>query len=411
MAPTIIGCPANITVSANASCQATVSWTVPTASDNCGGALASTSTKSPGSVFSLGSTVVTYTATDAAGNTSTCSFTVVVQDDMPPQFSACSDIKVSSGGSCQANVTWVAPVASDCGAITVTSSHNSGDIFPVGTTQVTYTAIDSDGHNSTCSFNVVVEDKTAPLIASCPSNIIVKTKNSCEAAVSWTEPTAIDNCFGVTVTKSHSPGAVFPAGTTVVKYTATDAHGNETVCQFNVTVKVEDLPAISNCPGNIQVESNEYGEAVVEWTIPTATAVCGEVTLTSSHQPGDSFPIGTTTVEYKAEDPFGNVSYCRFQVEVKQQEIEIDISQIVTPDGNTQNDEWIVENIEKFTNNKVVIVDRWGSVIYTASGYNNESVVWKGYNRNGDLVPAGTYFYTISVRYGPSCLRKLDLLN
>ena len=208
--PTITGCPSNITVSANASCQATVNWTAPTASDNCGGSVTLTSTKSPGTIFSLGSTLVTYTATDVAGNTSTCSFTVVVQDDMPPQFSACSDIKVSAGGSCNASVTWVAPVASDCGPITVTSSHNSGDIFPVGTTQVTYTAIDSDGNTSTCSFNVIVEDKTPPLFASCPSNIIVKAKNSCEASVSWTEPTAIDNCLGVTVTKSHSPGSCLP---------------------------------------------------------------------------------------------------------------------------------------------------------------------------------------------------------
>jgi len=409
--PTIAGCPSNITVSVNASCQATVNWTAPTASDNCGGAVTLTSSKNPGTVFPIGSTPVTYTATDVAGNTSTCSFTIVVQDDMPPQFSGCSDVKVSSGGSCQASVTWVAPVASDCGPLTVTSSHNSGSIFPVGTTQVTYTAVDSDGHSSTCSFNVIVEDKTPPLFASCPSNVIAKAKNSCDASVSWTEPTAIDNCLGVTVTKSHSPGGVFPAGTTAVKYTATDAHGNQTVCQFSVTVEVEDLPVISNCPENIHVNSDESGDAAVEWTVPTAKAACGAVTLTSSHKPGDIFPIGTTTVEYKAEDPFGNVAYCRFQVEVKQQEIEIDISQIVTPDGNTQNDEWIVANIENFADNKVVIVDRWGGVIYTASGYNNESVVWKGYNRNGDLVPTGTYFYTISVRYGPSVFEKTGFIE
>ena len=89
----------------------------------------------------------------------------------------------------------------------------------------------------------------------------------------------------------------------------------------------------------------------------------------------------------------------------------IEISQIVTPDGNAQNDEWILENIENFADNKVVIVDRWGGVIYTASGYNNETVVWKGNNRNGDLVPTGTYFYTISVRYGPSVFEKTGFIE
>ena len=88
--PVISGCPSNITVNANASCQATVSWTVPTVSENCGGGLTLTTTKNPGTVFGLGTTVVTYTATDAAGNSSTCSFNVIVQDNSNPVISGMS---------------------------------------------------------------------------------------------------------------------------------------------------------------------------------------------------------------------------------------------------------------------------------------------------------------------------------
>jgi gliding motility-associated-like protein len=198
-----------------------------------------------------------------------------------------------------------------------------------------------------------------------------------------------------------------------VKYTAADATGNQVVCEFDVTVKVVDIPVFTYCPENIQVKSNEYGEAVVDWAVPTATTACSAVplTLTSSHQPGDIFPIGTTTVKYKAEDPFGNAGYCEFQVQVQQTEIDINVSPLVTPDGNAQNDEWIVTNIENFKDNKVVIVDRWGSVIYTASGYNNQSVVWNGSNRQGSVVPTGTYFYTISVRYGPAVFEKTGFIE
>ncbi len=411
--PTFNACPSTITVSANASCQAIVNWTQPTTSDNCGGPVTLTSTNTPGSVFSLGSTTVTYTATDAAGNVSTCSFAIVVEDNTAPQVSGCSDVIVSAASSCETNVSWLAPVATDCGSVTVTSSHNAGDIFPVGTTEVTYTATDNNGNISTCSFNVIVEDKTSPLFSNCPADVVVTVNDACEASVNWIEPIASDNCDGVTVTKSHAPGAIFPAGTTMVKYTAIDAHGNQTVCQFDVTVKVEDIPVFSYCPENIQTKSNENGEAIVDWALPAATTACSAVpiTLTASHQPGEVFPIGTTTVEYKAEDPFGNAGYCQFQVQVVQTEIEIDISQVVTPDGNTHNDEWIVTNIENFKDNKVVIVDRWGSVIYTASGYNNETVVWRGDNRNGALVPTGTYFYTISVRYGPSVFEKTGFIE
>ena len=407
-----IACPSNIIVSANASCQAAVNWTVPTASDNCGGPVTLTSTNSPGSIFPLGSTMVTYTATDVVGNVSTCSFAVIVEDNTAPQISGCSDVIVSAGSTCKANASWTAPVVADCSSVTITSSHNVGDIFDVGTTPVTYTATDNRGNTSTCSFNVIVEDKTSPVFANCPGNVAVTVNNSCESSVSWNEPIASDNC-DVTVTKSHEPGAIFPAGTTPVKYLATDARGNQSVCEFTVTVKVVDIPVFSYCPENIQTKSNENGEAIVDWALPTATTACSAVplTLTSSHQPGNAFPIGTTTVKYKAEDPFGNAGYCQFEVQVIQTEIELDISRVVTPDGNTQNDEWIVNNIEKFKDNKVVIVDRWGSVIYTASGYNNESVVWNGSNRQGSLVPTGTYFYTISVRYGPSMFEKTGFVE
>ena len=58
--------------------NATVSWTPPTASDNSGEAVTLTSDYSPDDIFTTGTTTVTYTATDAYGNTGTSTFDVVV---------------------------------------------------------------------------------------------------------------------------------------------------------------------------------------------------------------------------------------------------------------------------------------------------------------------------------------------
>jgi hypothetical protein len=78
-----ITCPANITVNASpGACSATVTFTV-TATDNCSVPVVVSSPPS-GSVFALGTTTVHSTATDAAGNQSTCSFTVTVKDVTPP---------------------------------------------------------------------------------------------------------------------------------------------------------------------------------------------------------------------------------------------------------------------------------------------------------------------------------------
>jgi hypothetical protein len=82
--PPTITCPANIFVAATASCPPAVSRTVnftTTASDNCPGVTVVCSPAS-GSIFPVGTTSVTCTATDASGNTASCSFTVTV-------FTAC----------------------------------------------------------------------------------------------------------------------------------------------------------------------------------------------------------------------------------------------------------------------------------------------------------------------------------
>ena len=81
--PPSISCPANITVNAPVgTCSAVVSFTVG-ASDNCSVPTVLSSPAS-GSVFPVGTTTVTATATDAAGNASSCSFTVTVKDVTPP---------------------------------------------------------------------------------------------------------------------------------------------------------------------------------------------------------------------------------------------------------------------------------------------------------------------------------------
>ena len=77
--PIISGTPSNETVNTGSGLPiVTVSWTPPTASDNSGEAVTLTSDYTPGDRFSIGTTTVTYTATDTYGNTATSTFNVVV---------------------------------------------------------------------------------------------------------------------------------------------------------------------------------------------------------------------------------------------------------------------------------------------------------------------------------------------
>ncbi|RYF32195.1 MAG: HYR domain-containing protein [Cytophagaceae bacterium] len=122
--------------------------------------------------FPLGTTVVTWTATDASGNTSTCTQTVIVKDATQPTISCAGNINQgTSAGSCDASVATPDPtIADNCGtggltltwamtgATTATSPatgiNNVGTkTFNVGVTTITYTVKDAAGNTSTCSSN------------------------------------------------------------------------------------------------------------------------------------------------------------------------------------------------------------------------------------------------------------------
>ena len=408
--PVISACPTSFTVNANAACKAIVTWEAPTISDNCN--VVVTSNYNPGDEFPLGITTVIYTATDDGGNKATCSFEVEVIDNTPPLIFNCpTDITVIANENCAAIVNWTAPEAFDNCAVTMTSDYQPGNIFPIGVTEVTYTAVDGNGAVATCAFKVTVEDRTIPVFHNCVTEIGATADATCQAVVTWDAPQVFDNCGIAALTNSHNSGDLFPVGITEVEYKATDVHGNIAVCVFNVHVRNAVPPLISGCPADIFAKAGESGELMIDWPEPTAVAACGSVSMTRSHSPNGIFSVGSTTVQYVARDEAGDESVCMFKIVITYEELKFDISKVVTPDGDGLNDAWLLSNIEKFRDNRVTIIDRWGNVIYTASGYDNESVVWTGLNANGVPVPTGTYFYAITVQFRSEMVDKRGFIE
>jgi gliding motility-associated-like protein len=397
--PVIAGCPSTIHVFASANCKAIVNWTSPTASDNCS-VQTFTSTHAPGSQFDLGSTTVTYTATDAVGNTSTCSFTVNVTDNTPPVITSCpANINISAAANCKALVNWTAPTASDnCAVQTFTSTHAPNSEFVLGSTTVTYTATDAAGNSATCSFVVNVADNTPPIITGCPANLTIQANPNCKAFASWTTPMATDNCSTASLSASYSSGSEFDVGTTVVTYTALDNAGNQSTCTFNVIVTNNQTISVTGCPSDIELYADETGSAEVNWVEPVFAVNCGTLEVQRSAAPG-RFQVGQSTVKYLATDQLNNTSTCSFSVTVLLREVNIRLSQLVTPDGDGYNDTWKIFEIDQYPDNEVIVYDRWGSAVFKTQKYNNESNAWDG-TRSGNPLPSGTYFYRILITYG-----------
>jgi gliding motility-associated-like protein len=403
--PKFTYCPSDVSENLPpTSCTKTVHWTEPTVTDDCKFKLKSTH-KPDLTLFSVGTTIVTYTATDSIGNVETCTFKVTINDVTPPVFANCpTTVTRTADETCKAKGNWTPPTTTDnnCNSpIEIKVNHTPDETFPIGSTQIKYEAIDSKGNKSTCIFNVIVEDKTPPVFVMCPEVITATVDNSCMAKIKLPELQATDNCSDAAVTSSHPGELELPLGETIITYKAVDKAANSVTCSAKVIVSNALNPEIKGCPGTIteNTTATEPDSVAVTWEEPEATVACGEVHLfEQSHKPGSKFPVGKTTVIYTFKDDVEKTSTCTFDVVIFSSDQPFEISKVVTPDGDGINDVWMLSNIEDFKSNTVVVVDRWGNKIYQATGYDNVRTVWNGTNKNGTVVPTGTYFYTIEVR-------------
>jgi hypothetical protein len=332
--PVVVACPSNISLNTGAACTAVATWFAPTVTDNCSGAMISqTAGLASGSAFPLGVSTITYTATDGAGNISTCSFTVTVVDATVPDVVACpSNISLNTGAACTAVATWFAPTVTDncSGAmISQTAGLASGSAFPLGVSTITYTATDGAGNISTCSFTVTVNDVTAPAIA-CPANIVVGTgAGICGAVVNYATPVGTDNCSGDATTRTAglASGSTFPVGTTTVTYLVTDAADLTASCSFTVTVNDTEAPVAlcQNITVNLGAGSVNITAAQVNNGSTDNCAVTG-----LSVSPNSFNAVGTYPVVLTVSDAAGNSSTCNATVTVTDVNPPVAVCQPIT---------------------------------------------------------------------------------
>lgn len=127
------------------------------------------------------------TVKDSNNCTTTCNSVVSILDNTPPVVAGCpaNISQVALAGICNTPVTWAAPTATDnCVVVNTTSSHNSGDYFPIGTTTVTYTFTDGNNNSSTCSFDVTITGSTMNILG--VANTMLHADAECTDPTGWT---------------------------------------------------------------------------------------------------------------------------------------------------------------------------------------------------------------------------------
>ncbi len=227
----------------------------------------------------IGTHVVTLTAYDAADNTSSCTTTIRIIDDLAPVVNCPATVITSADNNCQVigtaitNSLRMTRISSDvalngpgqyqdnCEVTKITYSLlNPGSstpevdtitklvnkVFRKGTTKITYILSDANRNATVCNFDVQVNDVTPPIrtggqMAGDTIKVTALT-GDCGVEVNWTPMTFRDNCDAAiapqNVSSTRVPGDFFRVGVRPVTYTVRDSSGNQN--QYTFYVKVED---------------------------------------------------------------------------------------------------------------------------------------------------------------------------
>ena len=252
-------------------------------------------------VFPLGETTVTWTAVDASGNSASTTQTVTIVDTTKPILSIPDDQTVEATSLEQ---TFVEIGQADAHDITGISSivNDAPDVFPLGSTLITWTVTDNHDNITTAYQTITVEDTTAPTII-IPEDITAETIDPMINHIKLGELITSDS-VGVKSITNDKPNA-FPFGSTTVTWTVTDISGNISEATQTVTLIDTTSPEIF-VPADIVAEATSLSGNMIELGEATGYDIMGIASVTD--HPPRFFPLGETTIEWNVVDISGNTA-------------------------------------------------------------------------------------------------------
>lgn len=222
----------------------------------------------------------------------------------PPILNIPDGITAAATSTSGAVVTFsVAAFNTDGSSVPITCDHHSGDLYPLGATNVHCSATNDFG-TTTGAFPVFVADLTPPVLH-LPANIT--TSNP---VVTYTVTATDDLDPSPTIFCSPASGSTFAPGVTTVECTAFDNFSNGAFGTFTVTV-VTGPPTLT-LPADITAEATSPAGAVVTYEATAdenAPVVCNPAS-------GSTFPLGTTTVNCSATNILNQTTTGSFHVTV-----------------------------------------------------------------------------------------------
>lgn len=223
----------------------------------------------------------------------------------------------------------------------VTCQPEAGSIFHIGITSVACSSTYQNGISSDKSFNIIVQDTTAPVISGPQSDMITEV-TSPKGAIVYYHIKAFDAVDGKTAVEcSKASGTTFPLGKTIVNCYSEDKSNNKASFTFNVIVRDTIAPDLS-VPSDITTNANSKEGSIVHFDTSAVDIVDGNTIVECTPSSGSMFAVGRTTVSCSSSDKSGNKATKQFIVDV------VDVAPKVVVPGD--------ETVEATSSNGAVVI-------------------------------------------------------
>ncbi|MDX1476121.1 MAG: T9SS type A sorting domain-containing protein [Saprospiraceae bacterium] len=259
----------------------------------------------------VGTVIVTQTVTDVNGNSSTCTATVTVEDNIDPICMAMDiTVQLDANGEAVIDSNALDNGSSDaCGLSEINVDQNMFDCDDVGVpVVVTQTVTDNNGNMSTCTATVTVQDTIAPNAWCMDITVYVDATGNVSITPEDVDAGSFVNCGEVNLSVDPMDFDCDDIGPNLVTLTVDDGGGNTASC-FAVVTVLDTLPPTSPTM-DITVYLDAMGMASIDSNAVDAGADdnCEVIEITVVPDDFDCSDVGPNPVVQTVTDVNGNTA-------------------------------------------------------------------------------------------------------
>lgn len=317
-----------------------------------------------------------------------------------------TSMTLSASGGVNGQYRWYTVAT---GGTAIVGEVNDTYVTPVLTTSTTYHVAINDGICESVRTPVIATintvGKPTVVTSNCTATGAILTGPSGFATYAWSNgastPSINISVAGTyTLIVTNSTGCVSPPSDPTV-FTAAFCNQPPVITTTSITTPVQSTVTLSVSSLTSDLDNN------IDFS--TLAVVVGPVSGANAFfNANNELVVDYTDVAFAGTDQL-TIRVCDLAAACAQEVITIEVAgditvfNAVSPNGDGKNDELFIEYINALPdtkNNKLTIFNRWGSVVFEATNYDNSTVVFRGIGSNGNELPPGTYFYTLEFTGG-----------